>query len=207
MKCKEALEAENCDFEKAHDRLRKEGLKTAESKASRRDLRRARLRARREGRPLGHDRGRALRDGAGVEDADVPGVRRQAPRPGREGVAEGRRGAPRPPLDRRRGRRRWTRPQESRREDRREHEGHDRVPPGDQGQRHGRPLRPPRQQARGARRRRGREGHAELKEAARQLAMHVVFARPVAGTRQEVAADAVERERAIYKGQVAEDPR
>jgi elongation factor Ts len=35
MKCKKALEAENGDYEKAVDRLRKEGLKAAESKAGR----------------------------------------------------------------------------------------------------------------------------------------------------------------------------
>jgi elongation factor Ts len=46
-----------------------------------------------------------------------------------------------------------------------------------------------------------------LAETARQLCMHIAFSKPVATTRAEVPADAVERERGVVREQVAQDPK
>jgi elongation factor Ts len=47
----------------------------------------------------------------------------------------------------------------------------------------------------------------ELEKVARSLCQHIVFARPTATSRSEVPADAVERERAIYREQMTQDPK
>jgi elongation factor Ts len=47
----------------------------------------------------------------------------------------------------------------------------------------------------------------QLAEVARQLCMHVVYARPAASVRQDVPADLVERERGVIREQVANDPK
>jgi elongation factor Ts len=47
----------------------------------------------------------------------------------------------------------------------------------------------------------------ELQETAKQLAMHLVFARPIALTRSEVPSDLVEKERVILREQTAQDPK
>jgi elongation factor Ts len=48
---------------------------------------------------------------------------------------------------------------------------------------------------------------ADLAETVKELCMHIAFSKPVASARSEVAADVVERERAIYRDQVAQDPK
>jgi elongation factor Ts len=48
---------------------------------------------------------------------------------------------------------------------------------------------------------------ADLVEITKELCMHIAYAKPIAGTREEIPADAVERERAIYRDQLAQDPK
>jgi elongation factor Ts len=46
-----------------------------------------------------------------------------------------------------------------------------------------------------------------LQASIRELGQHVVFSRPVAMSRDEIPAATIEKEREIYKGQVAQDPK